>query len=708
MSALSLLVLWIISLFSPTAAAQSDSAVGENEQLLLPRPQSLVYRPGESRVAGMTAPDAVQGDAGLLAYFRQIAAPISTNSVAKHAHRPPAVFSLQPLQPSDVKSLEAYALHITPDSVVVRATGRLGRLRALQTLAQLRSENGTLPCADIDDAPSYAWRGAMIDVSRHFYPLDFLKQQVETMAAFKLNRLHLHLTDAAGWRMEILRYPRLTQLGAWRTDASWEAWWNGGRRYVEEGSPNAYGGYYTQAQLRELVAFAAERGVEIVPEIEMPAHSEEVLTAYPNLSCTHVPYKAADFCPGNPQTYAFLEGVLTEVMDVFPSRYLHLGGDEAGKADWKHCPLCRRRMMEEGIVAPADSLLTPTEAQLHRLQAVLMRHMADFLAAHGRRMMGWDEVVDPLLPQHAAVMVWRNKEMAQRAAALGHDVVLAPASHCYFDFYQDAPPSQPEAIGGYLPFDDVAQFPHGALLPDSLRSRMLGVQGNLWTEYVPTPAAAQRMLYPRLLALAEIGWCGRRTRPVAELRQATIAQAPRLRALGVQPFDLTTEVGQRTEALRVRHHLAEGATVVYHVPYAEAYPAAAALTLTDGHRGGWSYHDGRWQGFIRSGSDTSSPTLDVTLDLGRVQCITSVSADFMQVCNPEIFYPSAFRVATSTDGIDFHPMGEALFPSVRTRQPDIRTFRVQRPKAVRARYLRIQATPSAFGGWLFTDEIVVQ
>lgn len=703
MLALSLLVSAMASLFAPHDIVGGHEADAEREALLLPRPHSMVYRSGESGAAKMVAPPDLQNDAGLFAYFQQIAAPTATTLK-------PAVFAWETLQTSNVqsKASEAYELHITPYSVVVRAAGRIGRLRALQTLSQLRSNRGTLPCMDVYDAPAYAWRGVMIDVSRHFYPLAFLKQQVEAMAVFKLNRLHLHLTDAAGWRMEILHYPRLTQLGAWRTDAAWEKWWNGGRRYVEEGSPNAYGGYYTQAELRELVAFAAERGVEIVPEIEMPAHSEEVLTAYPELSCTHLPYQAADFCPGNAQTYTFLENVLTEVMSVFPSRYIHIGGDEAGKADWKHCRLCRARMLEEGILSPADSLQTPTNEQLHRLQAVLMRHMGTFLEANGRRMIGWDEVVDPTLPQQAAVMVWRNREMAQRAAELGHEVVLAPASHCYFDFYQDAPPSQPEAIGGYLPFDEVAQFPHANLLPDSLQSLVLGVQGNLWTEYVGTPAAAQRMLYPRLLALAEIGWCGNSTRSVAALRKAATAQTPRLQALGVQPFDLTTEVGQRAAARHERQHLAKGAKVHYNLPYAAAYPATAELTLTDGRHGGWSYHDRRWQGFIRTGGEeASSPSFDVTLDLGRTQSVTSVSADFMQVCNPDIFYPSAFRVFTSTDGEHFLPMGEEVFPSQRTPLPDTRTFRVQAPKAVRARYLRIQAVPSTFGGWLFTDEIVV-
>lgn len=610
---------------------------------------------------------------------------------------------LQPLPTDDTsfRTQEAYGLHISSDTLKVFAATSLGFLRAAQTLWQLRDAQGRIPCGRMADAPVYEWRGAMLDVSRHFFSLDFLRRQIDLLSAYKFNRLHLHLTDAAGWRMEIKRYPRLTQLGAWRDAALWKTWWDGTRKYLEEGTPGAYGGYYTQEELRALVAYAAARGVEIVPEIEMPAHSEEALTAYPEYSCTHEPYKQADFCAGNEGTYEFLQNILDEVMDIFPSRYLHIGGDEAGKASWKTCPLCRQRMLETGILT-TDTM--PNDDQLHQLQAHFIRRIGTYLHSKGRRMIGWDEVNDPTLPEGAAVMLWRNSEYAQKAAEWGHEIILSPASHCYLDAYQDAPPSQPEAIGGYLPFEDVANFAPESLVSNDLQHLIKGVQGNLWTEYVPTEQHVEYMLYPRLLALAEIGWCGPSRRQPEALQRAAEYQIERLQADGVNTFNLRTAVGQR-DILRPVRHKAVGAKVSYALPYHTAYAAGGDTTLVDGRRGGWSYHDRRWQGFIE-GEKAGQPRLDVTLDLGKAQRIARVSADFMQVCNPDIFYPSAFRVSVSSDGIDFTPFGEETFPSERTELPDVRTFSVK--GKANARYLRIEAEPSRFGGWLFTDEIVVE
>ena len=262
------------------------------------------------------------------------------------------------------------------------------------------------------------------------------------MAQYKFNYLHLHLTDAAGWRIEIKRYPRLTNFAAWRPQASWTEWAANGHRYTYADSCNAYGGYYTQDQLRHLVAYAAQRGITIVPEIEMPGHSEEVLTAYPELSCTHQPYQQADFCPGSIATYDFLENVLSEVMDVFPSKYIHIGGDEAAKKSWGSCPLCQQMMRQ--LACDKDGL-----------QAHLIAHMGRFLQRHGRQLVGWDEVIAANLPANTTVMVWRDTQYAHRALQHGYGVVLSPGAYCYLDAYQDAPHTQPEAIGGYLPLDKV-------------------------------------------------------------------------------------------------------------------------------------------------------------------------------------------------------------------------------------------------------------
>ncbi len=591
-------------------------------------------------------------------------------------------------QGGHLRSAEAYEVHITRDSVIVMADGELGFLRARQTLAQLAPEGGPLPCGTIKDAPAYEWRGVMLDVSRHFLPVDFLKKHIDVLASYKINQLHLHLTDAAGWRMQIKRYHRLTSLGAWRTHASWKEWWAGPRLYAEEGCEQAHGGYYTQDELRELVRYAAERGINIVPEIEMPAHSEEVLTAYPELSCTHEPYKQADFCPGSVATYDFLEHVLEEVMEVFPSPYIHVGGDEAGKVSWKTCPLCQQKVKELGLTSTDE------------LQPHLIRHMAHFLNRHGRTLIGWDEITHPTLPQEAAVMVWRSIDKAAEAARLGHDVVLSPGTHCYLDFYQDAPPTQPQAIGGYTTLERVYSFNPLAHLTESERKHIKGVQGNVWAEYIETEAHREYMLYPRILAIAEIGWNGTQTKNYAEFYKRAVHETDRLRAWGIHAFNLRTEAGQRAEYHKPVAHKARGAKVTYNLPYSKHYPAADEATLTDGLSGGWDNNDGRWQGFIGKGR------LDVTIDLSKPTRFRTVSTSFMQSCGPEIFFPGAYTVSVSHDGKTFKQLHHQEIQEEKTDNPAIKTWTC-RTKA-HARYIRIQAKPSRFSGWIFADEVVVK
>ena len=668
-------------LLGMTAAPATSSA-----QNLIPMPRQVNWHKGSF---SLSRPYSVVNESGtktLNPWLDSICHRSSVTASTSH------VVCLRDLRPGTAKmNPEAYRLHITPDSLVVSAAGSEGFIRAAQTLQQLTDRQGRVASVDICDGPAYRWRGLMLDVSRHFFPMSFLKKQVDVMARYKFNRLHLHLTDAAGWRMEIKRYPRLTNFAAWRTDASWKTWWNDGKRhYAHEDSTGAYGGYYTQDELRSLVKYAAERGITIVPEIEMPAHSEEVLTAYPELSCTHVPYKQADFCPGSVATYDFLENVLKEVMDVFPSTEIHVGGDEAGKASWPTCPLCQQKMKELGL------------QNVDGLQAHLISHMGRFLEAHGRQLVGWDEVIAGNLNRNTTVMVWRGVDKAGEAIRHGYDVVLSPGAYCYLDSYQDAPRTQPEAIGGYLTLEKVYGYVPGEGLTAEEKTHIKGVQGNLWTEYVPTPEHAEYMLYPRALALAEIGWNGTEHKDYGEFRQRALAEVKLLRTEEhVNAFDLSHEVGERKERCTTVKHKALGAKVTYNLPYHEYYAADGDGSLTDGKRGGWANNDGRWQGFIKG------KRFDVTLDLGRVEKVKEVSSDFMQACGPEIYYPSAYIVSLSTDGEHFTEVYRHSEKSEKTIQPDIRTYAWKgRPTA--ARYIRVQALPSDFGGWVFTDEVVVR
>lgn len=669
------LLLSILCLAAPVAVSA---------QSLLPLPQQLTEGKGFFRT---DKPYRVENAAGNI-----VANPYNdfTKGTAADGDATRRVVRFENMLSNTSKPSEAYQIRVSADTILVRAAKADGFLRAAQTLRQLATAKG-VKCCDISDEPAYEWRGVMLDVSRHFFPIDYLRKQIDVLASYKINRLHLHLTDAAGWRMEIKRYPRLTSFAAWRTDSLWKTWWNNGERhYAEEGTPGAYGGYYKQSELKELVAYAAERGITIVPEIEMPAHSEETLTAYPELSCTHVPYKQADFCPGSVATYDFLENVLKEVMEVFPSHDIHVGGDEAAKASWPDCPLCQQKMKELGL------------ENVDGLQAHLIAHMDKFLQENGRRLVAWDEVLTPTLPTDATVMLWRGLDAAKQAARQGNDVVLSPGVYCYLDSYQDAPHTQPEAIGGYLTLEKVYSYVPDDGMTAEEAAHIRGVQGNLWAEYIPTTQHNEHMLYPRALAIAEIGWNGTREKNYPDFRRRALAQVEWLRnEKGVNAFDLKNEAGERAEKSQPVKHKALNAKVTYNKPWHEAYPAAGATTLTDGQRGGWANNDGRWQGFI--GKDC----FDVTIDLGAVQRIGSVACDFMQACGPEIFYPSEYVVSLSSDGKNFSEVYHHKEKSEKTIQPDVRTYQ-WKGKSTQARYIRVQAVPSTFGGWLFADEIVVK
>lgn len=586
---------------------------------------------------------------------------------------------------------EGYRLTVGNDGATIEAGDDAGLFYGLQTLLQYAEESDTLPALTINDSPRFAYRGFMMDVSRHFRTKEFIKKQMDAMAQFKLNRLHLHLTDAAGWRLEIKRYPRLTDFAAWRTAADWREWWKeGDKKYYEASAPGAYGGFYTADDIRELLSYAEERHITIIPEIEMPGHSEEVLAAYPELSCSGKPYDGSDFCVGNEETFRFLENVLTEVMELFPSEYIHIGGDEAGKRAWKTCPKCQQRMAEEGL------------ANVDELQSYLVHRIERFLNDHGRQLIGWDEIMQGELAPNATVMSWRGEEGGLRAAQSGHKAIMTPGKYCYFDGFQDAPQSQKEAIGGYLPLSKVYSYnPVPASFTKEQAGFIYGVQANLWAEYIPTDEQYEFMTYPRLLALAEVAWSRPENKSYERFYPLALKANRRLTEAGYHTFDLNGEIGPRSESLRNVVHLGLGKPVIYNAPYSKSYIAQGDLTLTDGKRGDWTYNDGAWQGFI--GRDR----LDVTVDLEQPTEIHSVTADFIQVVNPDVFIPEEVIISVSDDGRNFREVARMSHTVDKSAITDFKQFTWNGKE--QARYVRYQArSGKTHGGWVFTDEIIIR
>lgn len=613
---------------------------------------------------------------------------------ARMKDRKQMLFLLITPKTPQLPSPESYTLSVTSQRIDIRATSGAGLFYGMQTLLQLMQPASTgsysVPSVEIEDTPRFAYRGLMLDVSRHFSTKEFIKKQIDALAYYKINRLHLHLTDAAGWRLEIKKYPLLTDFAAWRTDPTWKKWWNGGRKYLRYDEPGASGGYYTQDDIREILEYARQHYITVIPEIEMPSHSEEVLAAYPQLSCSGEPYKNSDFCVGNEETFTFLENVLTEVMELFPSEYIHVGGDEAGKSAWKTCPKCQKRMKDEHL------------ANVDELQSYLIHRIEKFLNNHGRRLLGWDEILQGGIAPNATVMSWRGEEGGIAAVTSGHYAIMTPGAYCYLDSYQDAPYSQPEAIGGYLPLKKVYAYdPVPASLTAEQAKLVYGVQGNLWVEYIPTPEHVEYMIYPRMLALAEVAWSAPERKSWPDFHTRALSAVADLQKKGYHPFDLSKEIGSRPESLQPVSHLALGKKVTYNSSYSPYYPAQGNTALTDGIRGDWTYGDGSWQGFI------SDNRLDVTIDMEKETPIHSITAAFMQVVGAEVFLPETVIISISDDGINFTELQKQHFEV--SKETPIRFTDISWQGEAKGRYVRYQAqVGSEFGGWIFTDEIIVK
>ena len=646
---------------------------------------------------------------------------------------------------------EGYQLDVTPGGIDLRAGSPDGLFYGMQTLRQLYA-GGEVPCVSIRDNPRFGYRGLHLDVSRHFFSKEEVMKLLDVMSFYKLNTLHMHLTDAGGWRIEIDKYPKLTSETAFRTESDWRKWWGGrDRKYLPEGTPGAYGGYYTKEDIREIVKHAASKHINIIPEIEFPGHSEEVLMAYPELSCSGKPYQNGDFCIGNEKSFTFMEDVLAEVIDLFPSEYIHVGGDEAGKSAWKKCPKCQALMTEKGMKS------------VDELQSYMIHRAEEFLNSKDRRLIGWDEILEGGLAPEATVMSWRGEDGGIKAARMGHDVVMTPGNYMYLDFYQADPKTQPYAIGGYTPIKKVYSYdpvPADSLTVEECR-HILGVQANTWTEYIQTPEHLEYMMFPRALAVAEIGWTPQELRTWEDFKPRMNAHISKLQGMGIRTFTLSDELevtmqvdtaGREIEVIldaekypaeiryttdgsvpvassalyagpitvqdsahikaaifrdgvlqgtptekKVDYHRAINKPIHYNSKLYEGYMAGGTNALLDGYRGGLTYLDGRWQGYLDD--------LDCVIDMEEETDIHKVSIRFMQLIGPGVFQPGQVELLTSEDGENFISRG--IVPTtVPADDPDLLFQEYTFDGNWKTRYIRLKA-PRANPGFIFADEIVV-
>ncbi len=649
----------------------------------------------------------------------------------------------------------SYALNILPNGIVIKAWTPAQAISAIYSLIQLgylQKDPTQITSLSITDSPRFDYRGLHLDVSRHFVTTDFIKKYIDLMALYKFNQLHLHLTDAAGWRLEIMKYPELTEKAAWRTHTNWKDWWHNGRQYLDRGNPNASGGFYTQKDAKELVEYASKRGITIIPEIEMPSHSEEVLAVYPELSCSGKPYRQGEFCIGNPETFVFLKNVLDEVLEIFPSPYIHIGGDEANKKHWKTCSKCQALMKKEGLQS------------VDELQSYAISQMDLYLQSKGRKLIGWDEILEGGLTAGATVMSWRGEEGGIKAANSGHDVIMTPGSHLYFDSYQTDPRTQPEAIGGYLTLEKVYSYdPIPETIHKDKQHHIIGAQGNIWAEYIPTTEHLEYMVFPRALALAEINWTAQEAKEWKDFKSRMQSQYKVLQDLHVNYYRpsynvtysvvyddvqkrnivaLETEqivtdnirytldgtvpslqslrytgpiILEKSTNIRAQYfldsiaigpmlefetdiHKAIGKPVTYKSKW-DGYKAQGVKTMTNGVQGGLTYQDGQWQGFTRP--------IDLIVDMQQIQPIERVAMNFMQMIGPGVYMPGEVEVLLSKDGVNYKSVGKVL-NDISDTEPKLtfKRFEVKLDNPQTARFIQVKAS-NPKKGYLFTDEIIV-
>lgn len=652
-----------------------------------------------------------------------------------------------------------YVIHVTAaEGIEITAGDQDGVGYAIQTLRQLITPRG-VPTVVVHDEPRFAYRGHMLDESRHIMGMSYVKKLLDELQYYKLNRFHWHLVDAGGWRIEMKQYPELTNQVAYRTESDWNKWWiQNDRRYTTAEDPSGYGGYYTQDEIREVVRYAADRGITVIPEIELPGHSEEVLYTYPELSCSGKALAhESDFCVANPASYTFLENVLSEVMELFPGKYIHIGGDEAGKKAWKTCSKCQALMKKEGMKS------------VDELQSYMIHRVEEYLNKHDRAIIGWDEILEGGLAPNATVMSWRGEEGGRQAADSGHDVIMSPNSHFYLDYYQENPiTAEHKAIGGYLPLQRCYSYdPIPEDASDLHRRHIIGVQANLWTEYIEDPDYAAYMAFPRLLALAEVGWTLPENKDWDSFIERTSRHIPKLHARGINAYNLSNNISidmdidhdahqitvgltpeyygaevhytldgsmpttgsplyhpderivVRDSALlvaasfsngkrigppveqRFDYHRGIGHTIKWAQPLKGGYPAGGVETaLLDGVRGSFTYMDQKWLGNIGDLSTIG------TVDLGEEMHLSHVLTRCLHDLDPWVHMPQYVELSVSNDGKNYTVVDRVYSKTdPQDNRTRMETFHFYPDTS--ARYLRIRYELTGLQQFLFTDELVI-
>lgn len=500
------------SLLQASAADADYNIIPLPQQITLSKSKPFLLQPS-TQIICSSAEEAMQRNAGFMKEYIQETTGLTLNVInGGKVKSPSIILNLDP----KIKGEEAYKLVVTPSKIVISGKTAAGVFYGIQTLRKSlpiitdnKDELISLPSVEITDTPRFSYRGMMLDSSRHYFSVDFIKRYIDLIALHNMNVFHWHLTDDQGWRIEIKKYPKLTEIGSKRSGTIM-----GHNSDVDDGQP--YGGFYTQEDAKEIVEYARQRHITVIPEIDMPGHMKAALAAYPELGCTGGPYEVGHawgvykdvLCLGHEQVYNFVQDVVDEIAQIFPSKYIHIGGDETPTTRWGECPRCQKVAKDEKL-------------PLNKLQAYFTNRVEKYINSKGRQIIGWDEILDGDINPSATIMSWRGIEPGERGAKLGHDVIMTPVSHCYFDYKQNEnEDTEPEGQHQLLTVEKVYSLdPAPLTMPEESRKHILGTQGNLWTEYVKYPNRAEYAILPRMAALSEVQWTSNEKKDFAKFKE---------------------------------------------------------------------------------------------------------------------------------------------------------------------------------------------
>lgn len=654
----------------------------------------------------------------------------------------------------DQVAANGYLLEVDESGILLKANTKEGMISGIFTLVQLSylADKQSIPYLRINDQPKFPYRGLHLDASSQYMPFDFMKKYIDLMALYKFNYFHWQLTGGAGWRIEIKKYPELTNKAAWRTHKDWTEWRNNGMQYISQGHPNASGGFYTQEQARELVDYAAKRGITIIPEIKIPGHTHEILAVYPELGCTTAENNPAVLCFGNEKSYEFLKNVLDEVIAIFPSRYIHIGGEQADTTSWKLCEKCQNLIKK-------DSLGSSSE-----LQSLAIKQIEDYLITKDRNLIGWDDVLAHNVSKKAQIMVGKDIETAKNAASEDYKVIVSVEDFLNLSNYQKNPKEQQDIRGDYLPLEKVYSFnPMPKELPGEKKNNILGAQANLWSKQTPTFQEVEYMVYPRAIALSEVLWSNQELSTFSNFNKRLQQHYALLQKLQVNyyppSFSVTTDITfdslnrkntvllsseqftpkirytvdgsvpdknstlynlpleltqtstikaasfvdsvrvSEVEKIELDVHKAIGKEVKYLAPWDQTYAAQNVFTLTNGVKGGITLKDGQWQGFTKS--------LNAVIDFERREEISSIAMNFIQVRRQQVYFPEELIISISDNAKNYREIAVIKNQSLTADSAlQYQKFELQLAKPVMARYIQVKAAIPD-DKIILTDEIVV-